>query len=92
MTVVSEVRATALADLPDRPLERQELLALATSLAADPEVWQPHVKFSDENRHYVSLHRDANVDVWVSAGRRATTPAGTTTTPRPGRWPSPRAS
>jgi quercetin dioxygenase-like cupin family protein len=65
MTVLPEVRPTALADLPDRPLDRLELLALATALAAEPEVWEPHVRFSDENRHYVSLHRDANVDVWV---------------------------
>jgi predicted metal-dependent enzyme (double-stranded beta helix superfamily) len=65
MTVLPQVRPSSLANLPDRPLERSELLALATALAAEPEVWQPHVRFSDENRHYVSLHRDANVDVWV---------------------------
>jgi hypothetical protein len=51
--------------LPDRPLDRQELLALARSLAADRAAWQSHVEFSDEHRHYVSLYRDANVDVWV---------------------------
>jgi predicted metal-dependent enzyme (double-stranded beta helix superfamily) len=51
--------------LPDRTLSRPELLALAGSIAADRSAWEPHVRFSDENRHYVSLHRDANVDVWV---------------------------
>ncbi len=65
MTTLPEVRSTALDNLPDRPLERPELLALATAVAADREVWEPHVRFSDEHRHYVSLHRDTNVDVWV---------------------------
>jgi predicted metal-dependent enzyme (double-stranded beta helix superfamily) len=65
MTVVPQVRSVDLDNLPDRPLDRRELLALATSLAAEREVWEPHVRFSDDHRHYVSLHRDANVDVWV---------------------------
>ena len=65
MTVLPDVRPPSLANLPDRALDRQELLALASALAAEPEVWKPHVRFSNENRHYVSLHRDANVDVWV---------------------------
>jgi len=51
--------------LPDRPLQRRELLELADSLAADRDVWEPHVRFSDDHRHYVSLHRDAHVDVWI---------------------------
>lgn len=51
--------------LPGRDLDRRELLELATALARDPQVWREHVAFSDGNRHYVSLHRDAHVDVWV---------------------------
>ena len=62
---VPPIEPAALRHLPDRPLDRQELLALACSLAADRDVWEPHMRFSDEQRHYVSLHRDANVDVWV---------------------------
>ncbi len=54
-----------LGDLPDRDLDRHELMALATSVAADRALWAPHVAFSDDQRHYVSLHRDAHVDVWV---------------------------
>lgn len=73
MSTVPEVRSIpkvrspvwTLDTLPDRPLERAELLNLATSLAADPTIWEPHVRFSDDHRHYISLHRDANVDVWV---------------------------
>jgi hypothetical protein len=54
-----------LASLPDRDLDRYELLELAQSIAADPAAWEQHVAFSDDQRHYVSLHRDAHVDVWL---------------------------
>ena len=52
-------------DLPGRDLEESELLELAASIARDPARWLPHVAFSDGQRHYVSLHRDTHVDVWV---------------------------
>jgi hypothetical protein len=65
MTILPEARPIELHGLPDRTLDRQERRALARALAADLEAWEPHVRFSDENRHYVCLHRDANVDVWV---------------------------
>jgi Cysteine dioxygenase type I len=51
--------------LPARNLERDELQALVDELACDPEAWREHVVFSSEKRHYVSLHRDDYVDVWV---------------------------
>ncbi|WP_335982570.1 MULTISPECIES: cysteine dioxygenase [Streptomycetaceae] len=51
--------------LPGRDLDKRELLELACSVAADPALWRRHVLFSDDRRHYVSLHRDAHVDVWV---------------------------
>ena len=44
---------------------RQELLGLAASIAADPAALAQHVAFSDDKRHYVSLHRDTHVDVWL---------------------------
>ncbi|SEG81756.1 Cysteine dioxygenase type I [Actinacidiphila yanglinensis] len=60
------VRASVtLGTLPGRDLDRRELLALASSVAADPALWRRHVLFADDRRHYVSLHRDAHVDVWV---------------------------
>ena len=52
-------------DLPARDLDQAELLQLASSIAADPARWQQHVAFSDDERHYVSLHRDTHVDIWV---------------------------
>jgi predicted metal-dependent enzyme (double-stranded beta helix superfamily) len=51
--------------LPARNLDQAELQALVDELAADPERWHPHVAFSGQNRHYVSLHRDEYVDVWL---------------------------
>jgi quercetin dioxygenase-like cupin family protein len=52
-------------DLPARDLDEHELLELASSIAADPSRWEQHVAFSDSERHYVSLHRDTHVDIWV---------------------------
>ncbi|MFF7415766.1 cysteine dioxygenase [Streptomyces lydicus] len=52
-------------DLPGRDLDKRELLELVSSIAADPARWRKHVAFDDDKRHYVSLHRDAHVDVWV---------------------------
>jgi hypothetical protein len=65
MTTAGQVVLPSLANLPGRTLDRRELLALADTLAADRAVWEPHIGFSDEHRHYVCLHRDANIDVWV---------------------------
>ena len=52
-------------ELPDRDLDQHELVQLAASIAADPSLWRGQVAFDDVNRHYVNLHRDAHVDVWV---------------------------
>ena len=51
--------------LPERDLDQGELCDLVTALAARPDVWRTHVAFSDDGRHYVSLHRDGHVDVWL---------------------------
>jgi predicted metal-dependent enzyme (double-stranded beta helix superfamily) len=51
--------------LPARNLDRSELQALVDELASDPESWRRHVAFADRQRHYVSLHRDEYVDVWL---------------------------
>ncbi len=54
-----------LTNLPGRDLDAVELLELAGGIANDPTQWEEHVAFSDDKRHYVCLHRDAHVDVWV---------------------------
>jgi Cysteine dioxygenase type I len=51
--------------LPGRDLGSRELAELANDLAARPELWSHQVAFSAGGRHYVSLHRDDHVDVWL---------------------------
>lgn len=51
--------------LPPRNLDRAELQSLVDGLAAEPARWRRHVSFSGGQRHYVSLHRDEYVDVWL---------------------------
>nr|WP_202886042.1 cysteine dioxygenase family protein [Kribbella sandramycini] len=55
----------SLDNLPGRDLSTQELTELASSIAAQPHLWEDKVAYSDEERVYASLHRDANVDVWL---------------------------
>jgi predicted metal-dependent enzyme (double-stranded beta helix superfamily) len=49
----------------DRELGRRELAELAKAVAERPQLWESHVEYSSEQRHFVSLHRDAHVDVWL---------------------------
>ena len=51
--------------LPGRDLDPAELAELASSIAAQPHLWEDRVAFSDEERVFASIHRDANVDVWL---------------------------
>jgi hypothetical protein len=56
---------------PARNLDRRELQALVDELASDPSRWREHVVFSGHRRrHFVSLHRDDYVDVWLLCWRR----------------------
>lgn len=48
-----------------RDLTRAELEALVAEIADDPSSWGHLVAFDSEDRVYVSLHRDAHVDVWL---------------------------
>jgi Cysteine dioxygenase type I len=54
-----------LRSLPARNLDRSELQALVDELARHPARWREHVAFSGQGRHYVSLHRDDYIDVWL---------------------------
>ncbi|GAB2557587.1 cysteine dioxygenase [Kribbella endophytica] len=55
----------SLDNLPGRDLDPDELAELAGGLAAQPHLWEDKVAYSDEERVFASLHRDANVDVWL---------------------------
>ena len=57
--------ADLLRQLPDRDLTKTELEALAAGIAHQSESWAQHVAFDADDRVYVSLHRDAHVDVWL---------------------------
>ena len=55
-----------LPDLPGRALTSRELRAWVRELAARPDLWEQHVRHDPASgRHYVSLYRDADVDVWL---------------------------
>src|SRR6185503_12926664 len=56
---------SAVAALPPRDLDQAELLELVRTVASDAPLWREHISFSDEQRHYVQLHRDAHVDIWL---------------------------
>lgn len=58
-------RSLRVADLPRRDLEPAELEAVAAAIAQQPETWQHLVAFDADERVYVSLHRDAHVDIWL---------------------------
>jgi quercetin dioxygenase-like cupin family protein len=63
--IAADPAAVTLGTLPGRDLDQAELLSLAGSIAANAADLQEHVAFSDDKRHYVSLHRDTHVDVWL---------------------------
>ncbi|MDX6429398.1 MAG: hypothetical protein QOE54_1764 [Streptosporangiaceae bacterium] len=48
-----------------RPLDKRELRDLVEDLAGKPAEWRDQIAFPDGRRHYVSLHRDEHVDVWL---------------------------
>ncbi len=54
-----------LPDLPGRVLTARELRAWVREVAARPELWEQHVRHDGEGRHYVSLYRDSDIDVWL---------------------------
>jgi hypothetical protein len=54
-----------LPSLPARNLDREELETLVAQLASDPDRWRELVAYSNEERVFISLHRDDYVDVWL---------------------------
>jgi len=64
-TTAGALSADQLPALPGGVLSPAELLAWVRELAADPERWQEHIRHDTDGRHYVSLYRDADIDVWL---------------------------
>jgi predicted metal-dependent enzyme (double-stranded beta helix superfamily) len=48
-----------------RDLSNDELLAVATRIAARPELWREHVHHDPSQRTYAELLRDEHLDVWL---------------------------
>jgi predicted metal-dependent enzyme (double-stranded beta helix superfamily) len=63
--IPSPVTGPGLGGLPDRDLDRAELIELVQRIGDRQDLWRQHVAFDDDERHYVCLHRDAHLDVWV---------------------------
>jgi predicted metal-dependent enzyme (double-stranded beta helix superfamily) len=55
----------AMPSLPAHNLDRHELQTLVDRLALEPEDWRELIDYSDNERVFVSLHRDDYVDVWL---------------------------
>lgn len=55
----------ALSSLPGQTLTRPALERVVADVAADPQLWEPHIDRNASRRMYSSLHRDAHVDVWA---------------------------
>ncbi|HET7429658.1 MAG TPA: cysteine dioxygenase family protein [Gaiellales bacterium] len=49
----------------DRNLEPEEIERLAGELAGRPDLWRDQVSHSEDERIYVQLHRDHNLDAWL---------------------------
>ena len=51
--------------LPGGTLSRPELKAWVAEMAERPELWQHLVEHGGGQRHYASLYRDSDIDVWL---------------------------
>lgn len=61
----SVLAAAELPSVPGRTLDVAELRAWVDALAARPELWERHLRHDTGGRHYVSLYRDQDIDVWL---------------------------
>lgn len=59
--------ATWLADrlTADADLDRPSLARLAAAVGREEGLWRDHVRVRTDERHYLQLYRDPNVDVWL---------------------------
>lgn len=55
----------ALPALPGRTLTRPQLQKWVTEFAKQPSLWEHDVRHVEGKRHYASLYRDSNIDVWL---------------------------
>lgn len=63
--VASVLSPEQLPYVPERVLEPAELRRWVRELADRRELWEGLVRHDTGERHYVSLYRDGNIDVWL---------------------------
>ncbi len=51
--------------LPGRTMAQRELQDWVNELAKHPELWEHHINHEGGRRHYASVYRDSNIDVWL---------------------------
>jgi len=56
---------TVLPAPPGRVLDTPELKRWVSDFAARPEMWEHLVRHDTGGRHYASVYRDSDIDVWV---------------------------
>jgi predicted metal-dependent enzyme (double-stranded beta helix superfamily) len=64
-SAISVLRPEALPSVPGRFMTPAELRAWVSELAARSGLWAEHVRHDAVGRHFVSLYRDAHIDVWL---------------------------
>ena len=64
------VPPSGLPPLPGRTMSPTELQRWVAALAARPQLWEHLVAHDTGSRHYASLYRDADVDVWLLCWNR----------------------
>jgi hypothetical protein len=51
--------------LPGRTMNGRELQRWVSELAQRPDLWERYAVFEGGGRHYASLYRDTDIDVWL---------------------------
>lgn len=46
-------------------MNRRELQDWVVELVQHPELWEHHINHEGGRRHYASVYRDSNIDVWL---------------------------
>jgi hypothetical protein len=64
-TAIAGAELGLVLDVPGRDLDLVELEGLVEEVARQDHVWRGLVGYSDEQRHFASLHRDEHLDIWL---------------------------
>jgi hypothetical protein len=63
---MNDIKALIHSTVPGgRVLERAEMATLAREIGSRPDLWRPFARHDPNERVFVQLYRDPNVDVWL---------------------------